>query len=317
MARFIAAQCTVAVALLGVVNGKVNSSFWPHAFDAFASKPSVGRKGFRRYHHIEAHHHPDGSELHLRWEVEANPDTIMSVDMEHTNGMRVLECSERHLQLWVPERHVANVGSWHHIVASDHLHGCSHLQGIPQAGDWENHNTKNLYHRVEEVSNVDRTESPGNGAKVTFRTSELKSPAEIFPFVDWSYRYTPVEAKELSTLTAEQQQRRLQGFQFQSSQPTFTNQVSPGGAGGSSLPGEDGLPNTKSESMDSAVDGDVEMGNTQYDTSFTPTTENVDSIFNLGAADKQMSKLHWNWDYDANCTKIQSSPISSQAAKAG
>jgi hypothetical protein len=91
------------------------------------------------------------------------------------------------------------------------------------------------------------------------------------------------------------------------SSPSFTNTFTggtPGGASGAGYgSGEDGLPDTKSESFDSAVDGDIVAGDTQYKTSFVPTSGKVDSIFNLAGANKQHSNLHWNWDYDANCTR--------------
>jgi len=140
--------------------------------------------GIRTFSHHEKHLLSDGSDLHLEWSVHANPDTISSLDLFQTDGLRLENCQSDELKLHVPANLVEKIGAWKHIVASDLLHGCPHLQGPG----------RHLYHRV--VSTKSLVQSKAGDAKVTFHTQELASVADVFPYAHYNFRYMPYEAKE-------------------------------------------------------------------------------------------------------------------------
>mmetsp|Transcript_12886 Transcript_12886/g.28711 ORF Transcript_12886/g.28711 Transcript_12886/m.28711 type:complete len:1300 (+) Transcript_12886:61-3960(+) len=141
--------------------------------------------GVQRFSHAEQHRFEDGSELQLNWEVDANPDTILALDLEHPHtGARIVECKATRLSLRLPEGHLGKVTQWRHVTASDHLHGCKHLLG------------KDLYHRVVSVEHVTALAPPHQGALAVLNTQELASASHMFSHCHFSYSFMPVEARE-------------------------------------------------------------------------------------------------------------------------
>jgi len=140
--------------------------------------------GTQRFSHSEAHRFEDGSDLDLSWEVDADPDTILTLDLEHPQvGARIVECRANRLTLQLPEKYVGKVLQWRHVTASDHLHGCKHLEG------------KDLYHRVVGVSSVTASAPPHKGALAILTTKELFSASQMFSHCRFTYSYVPMEAK--------------------------------------------------------------------------------------------------------------------------
>eukprot|EP00929_Paragymnodinium_shiwhaense_P050472 TRINITY_DN2539_c0_g1_i1.p1 TRINITY_DN2539_c0_g1~~TRINITY_DN2539_c0_g1_i1.p1 ORF type:complete len:1426 (+),score=450.66 TRINITY_DN2539_c0_g1_i1:135-4412(+) len=256
--------------------------------------------GVRRYSHHEAYRHPDGSDLALTWHVHADPSTIMAVDLAEKDGMRVVKCEKDNLILRVPEKYVADVQKWRHVTASDRIHGCTHLA--------DTH--KHLYHEIQEVLHHAKLES--GGAELHLKTKELSSPQHMFPYLHYSFHYMPANAKidEEEDNQLEVTTRRLNGgldMNMNAGLPTMQSNMPTGVArhdqNGQRI-GEDGLPDTEAEPLTEAAKGQFVMGQTELKQDMSPDPENnLNSIFNFSP--KQLSNLHWNWDYDAD---TQSNP---------
>eukprot|EP00928_Gymnodinium_smaydae_P035552 TRINITY_DN24_c0_g1_i1.p1 TRINITY_DN24_c0_g1~~TRINITY_DN24_c0_g1_i1.p1 ORF type:complete len:1552 (+),score=400.81 TRINITY_DN24_c0_g1_i1:98-4657(+) len=290
------ARLLVGAAVLGGACG----SLVPRPFGAFRSEPVPERPGVRRFRHEEAYRHSDGSDLWLSWQVDTDPTTIYSVDAEHRKGARVLECGPTRLTLRVPGNQASNVQKWKHVVASDTIHNCEHLPG------------QHLYHAIENVENVRKT---SDGSIVVLTTKDLPSPSHIFHNLDYSVRYVPAETKDPEELARDleeyRERRRRLTFEMHSSpsMPSFTSSFSGSGMGssdpfGSGFGGGDEhlLPRDGGDDFDSAFpDPQLATGDTQISNTFTPTMEQVDGMLDLSSP-KEVSKLHWNWNYDADCT---------------
>lgn len=119
----------------------------------------------RHFRHREDHSFEDGSEFSLHWDVDTDPDSLLELDLEHTRGVKILECASDRLVLQVSKDVLARLKKLEHVTASHGLHGCQHLQN------------EHLYHRVLDVRKVDTNST---AAIVEFRTKELETAQEVF-----------------------------------------------------------------------------------------------------------------------------------------
>jgi len=139
--------------------------------------------GARHFSHKEHHMLDDGSDFSLRWRAKADPDSILSLDVEHgsdiipVTGVKLLECRPKYLILHVPTAHASRVQSWKHVVASRLVHGCEHLEEHP------------LYHRVIQA---ERTAHPEHGEAILLHTQELYSVSHVLPHLDYTYHVRPI-----------------------------------------------------------------------------------------------------------------------------
>ncbi|CAJ1453648.1 unnamed protein product, partial [Effrenium voratum] len=131
----------------------------------------VGRTGqhpqnIRHFQHRQDHISEDG-EYSLHWEVDTDPDSLLELDLEHTNGAKVRKCGPDNLTVQVPLDVLKRLEKLEHITASNSLHGCKHLEDA------------HLYHRVLKVRKVTTSES-NDTALVEFDTKELETAQQIY-----------------------------------------------------------------------------------------------------------------------------------------
>jgi len=119
---------------------------------------------------------PDGSGVHLRWEVDADPESYLALDWEHRNGIRLVECQQGRLVLAVPPAHSHRVKRWQLVTSSSDRHGCQHLAD------------RDLYHRV---LRVDARGPVGDMEAITLATEELASPSQLFPHCNFALTLAP------------------------------------------------------------------------------------------------------------------------------
>jgi len=151
-----------------------------------SSPPSRGAApGVRQFSHHEEHKLEDGSDVMLHWRIEADPTSLMSVDVAQHDGVKLLECKKDRLKVQVPAAYREKVSLWRHVVASDSLHACNHLRGSGQ----------HLYQRVLGVHRISKVDDHVSGFVVELVTEDLQSPTQIFPFLEFNFRYMPFEAK--------------------------------------------------------------------------------------------------------------------------
>jgi hypothetical protein len=191
-----------AAALLGLLPVAARASFQVRPFSHYeTSDPSSGSApGVRRFHHHEQHLLEDGAAIELRWQVDADPSTILPLDLHRDAGVRVLECSPAQLVLQVLEHHALSAHQWQHITASSDWHGCRHL---PE---------RDLYHRVLSVDDVKPIAGhPHRHHTVKLTTKELRAATDVFPNCEVFLDLDPSGQRVLSrnTLPAP---RRLDGL---------------------------------------------------------------------------------------------------------
>jgi hypothetical protein len=110
----------------------------PRPWDFYAGgEPEPGQmSNIRHFRHREEHEFEDGSDLSVHWDVDTDPETLLEMDLEQHNGVKILECGPDHLTVKVNRALLDRLERLEHVTASDFLHGCSHLQD------------NNLYHRI-------------------------------------------------------------------------------------------------------------------------------------------------------------------------
>lgn len=171
-----------AAAVLGLLPAASRASFSMRPFSHYeSSDPAPGSlPGTRRYHHHERHLLEDGSDVELGWKVDADPGSVMPLDLHHGGGARVLHCSPSQLVLQVPEHHARDAHAWQHVTASPHVHGCSHLAD------------RDLYHRVVKVDDVQPiADHPDRHHTVRLTTKELKAANDVFPNCEVFFSFNP------------------------------------------------------------------------------------------------------------------------------
>jgi len=180
---------------------------------------AVETSGVRSFSHREEHILEDGGELRLRWEVSADPNTILSLDTAHGDGVRLLACTKDSLSLRLPSTLLSKLPMWRHIVASQHFHRCGHLQGKP------------LYRRVlrfEAPTQQHVRGSLGAPDTVSITTQELASHSQVVPYCDFAFSYMPLQAKDPRTsyeATAPPPGPRHLGAKFDSGLASLSNDV--------------------------------------------------------------------------------------------
>ncbi|CAK0905037.1 unnamed protein product [Prorocentrum cordatum] len=123
----------------------------------------------------------DGSDVELGWKVDADPGSVMPLDLHHGGGARVIHCSPSQLVLQVPEHQARDAHEWQHVTASPHVHGCRHLAD------------RDMYHRVVKVDDVQPiADHPDRHHTVRLTTKELKSANEVFPNCEVFFSFNPV-----------------------------------------------------------------------------------------------------------------------------
>jgi len=239
------------------------ASFVPRPFSAYPSSPVPGgppASGLRRYRHRELYNLEDGSDFELRWEVDADPKTILALDLEDPHeGVRLLSCSPTTLTLEVPDQRLSDHPDWKHITASRERHGCEHLE-------------YSLYHRILNVPEATNTNSRPGKTHLTFSTEELPDVTHIFPHMIMSFGANPRAVKD-EELKAGHEVEHWRDEEAE-----------------------------ESRRLSSAINTEYTGGHVDWTGSLQPDS-NADhnSMFNF--AGPELSKLSWNWDYEANTTR--------------
>jgi hypothetical protein len=154
----------------------------------------------------------DGGYVGLRWEMHADPDRYLSVDLEKEHGVRILDCTASSLVLELPESHVWHARVGQVIVASTFAHRCEHLYNVVEQAHKEQRDPEepinhNLYHRITKVistkwHNEDGSlaagSSKGKKAHVKVWTKELPSIGHAVPRIQYQFEYVPLEAVDPS-----------------------------------------------------------------------------------------------------------------------
>mmetsp|Transcript_108766 Transcript_108766/g.234168 ORF Transcript_108766/g.234168 Transcript_108766/m.234168 type:complete len:1435 (+) Transcript_108766:116-4420(+) len=290
-----------ARALLGLCGLAAAGATWiPRSFHEYPSSPApVGsEEGVRRYSHEEAHSFEDGSDLAISWEADVNPETIMSLDLEHHTGARMLECRRNKLVMQVPTERAQHAHKWRHVTAGRKIHGCEH-----KAKD-------SLYHRIVRVAQV-AAHSPfqmsgayGEAPKaakpmsiIHLETEEIAGPQMMFPHFKYFVHVMPSAAKEEEELARGPRYplRREGGAAPGRRLGGFTDWVS--------------MPNM-SKMLDKIIDplSNVSLSKyVHYGMDIEPTTPDAANgsagIFSKHATGRpQVTRYSWSWDWQANTT---------------
>jgi hypothetical protein len=166
--------------LLAALQALALASFVPLPLHHFEQGPP--KTGVRRFSHEEHHLMEGGTTLRMRWSADADPDSILGLDTERESGVKIASCSPTQLVIHLPASHVALAKAWKHVVASDRIHGCTHLQDSP------------LYHRVNHMEFTKHRDTPKGGKTAVFTTTELYTVAQVLPNVDFSYDVVPIDS---------------------------------------------------------------------------------------------------------------------------
>ncbi|CAJ1456770.1 unnamed protein product, partial [Effrenium voratum] len=163
----------------------------------------VGRTGqhpqnIRHFQHRQDHISEDG-EYSLHWEVDTDPDSLLELDLEHTNGAKVRKCGPDNLTVQVPLDVLKRLEKLEHITASNSLHGCKHLEDA------------HLYHRVLKVRKVTTSES-NDTALVEFDTKELETAQQIYRSCRFYVNVMPSSVKTIRQPKRSVRGRRLKNF---------------------------------------------------------------------------------------------------------
>jgi len=116
--------------------------------------------------------------MHLSWEVEVDPESVLALDWERQqrSGVVLVGCSQGYLTLDVPHEHATRLLHWQFVTLSSKFHDCQHLAG------------RHLYHRVLRVAN---RSTQGPVEKVTLSTEELSKASQVFHSCSFSLAFTP------------------------------------------------------------------------------------------------------------------------------
>jgi len=152
----------------------------PFAFHHFAADDK--KEGVRRFAHSEYVLLPNYTTLEMRWDAHVDPDTILAMDVEHENGVRLAACQPNQLVLHLPPAYVSKVKKWQHVTATNGFHVCDHAKDRP------------VYHRIKEVELTKHHETPKGGRTAVLTTQELDSPSEVIPQLDFAYSLIPIES---------------------------------------------------------------------------------------------------------------------------
>lgn len=189
---------TMRVACLGLaLAAGVQSSFVPFAdveglkpqrLEQFCSKeflPTEDGRGRLRSctHHVKTQLE-DGGEVELGWTMNADPDSILSLDTEAEHGVRLSKCTPEVIELELPASHLHHAEVGKIVVGSSFVHGCKHMQG------------SNFLHRIKQVGKrymaQDRTMH-----RVQLSAEPLKSLGHAVPYLNFHFSYMPLEATNL------------------------------------------------------------------------------------------------------------------------
>lgn len=239
----------------------------PRPFHEFCGEHvHEGDEKLRRCSHSVKRTLDDNGEVELEWEMEVDPDRILSLDTEAARGVRLTKCSPNEIEVEMPEDHItthANEGDY--VVGSRFVHGCRHLSD------------KSLYHRIDKVQSVE-TKATADGKqrlrRLTLATTELPSMAHVLPYVSFHFRYMPVEARDLQ--------------EFPEMRTDF---------------GQKGFPASQAANarkLDS-VDSDMDFGGVHSGSGSSLSSHGEGWLHSLRP--KQISNFGWNWDFFMNCTE--------------
>jgi hypothetical protein len=145
----------------------------------------------------------DGGIVKVNWALHADPDRILSIDIEQNNGAKILKCTPSTMELELPERLVRHAQVGELIVASQQSHTCEHYAAIDKISKEENPEATpihDLYARITKVLgiqwlNADGSlaagSSTGKKARVRLWTKELNHIGEAIPTVSYNFNFIP------------------------------------------------------------------------------------------------------------------------------
>lgn len=267
----------------------------------YATEPQeASAPGVKKFRHSFESRMSTGAMYAVQWEVDADPATILSLDVEHQNGARILDCRRNSLRLLLRSTHSQQISSLQHIVASKDFHDCPHIDD----GD-------HLYHRVESVKSV--TQASEGRLAIEFATQPLEDATHIFPSMSVQLQFVPKFLMDRFDVSVADRARRLQedgantaswaGGSVNSYASPYQEaaQSSNIGASGSLQAGSNA--SSAASAFVNAINGQMSTGNTQMSNQVQPTIADnqVDLLKDLSP--KTIENIGWNWDYNANTTR--------------
>jgi len=266
----------------------------PQRLHDFCEAGSGASGELRRCGHTFRRRLDDGGDVHLRWSMLVDPDSILSLDTEAEHGVRLASCSPsgggasgaagHELRLELPDTHAHHAAEGKFIVGSRFAHDCAHV------GD------ASLYHRVVGVRHRERRLQSGqHRTHVHLATESVPSLAHVVPKLDFHFEWMPAEARDVRSFP----EMRTDWGQFKDRRLMSTNPFSIMKKALTTAQNTDGV---------DADSGGFQSGSTSHS-----DFDLGDTMLNLHP--KQMSNMGWNWDYNLNTTEEPEINIDEPGAK--
>lgn len=215
----------------------------------------------------------DGGDVELGWRMHADPDSILSLDVEAQHGAGVVSCAPGALELDMPRGRAERLAPGHLVIASRFVHGCRHL------------GQEHLYGRVREVRRGG-SGSKGGSSRLRLATEELPSFAHAVPSLAFHFSYMPAEARD------------------HVKHPEMRTDF---GSNREFLQSKRRLMATPFQLIDKLNDMAKKEGVEEDDGGFQQGSRTASSVHNrhsiLNFAPKQLSNFGWNWNFLTNTTE--------------